>query len=165
MGSHFFIVSYGIFVFLVQNLAEFVSPKYDEDGNPVEGASAAPKQEEAEDAMSEMSLSSDEDDDEAEIFPEWLEVQITHTSRAMMLQWARWARWNLKIKEEEKRENQRELMRQQRDREEGVAAINPALMQGMGGSTRATSRRGISIMNTDLNPDDDRGIDIDGEDI
>merc|ERR1719263_896400 len=34
-GSHFFVVSYGIFVFLVQNLAEFVSPKYDEDGNPL----------------------------------------------------------------------------------------------------------------------------------
>lgn len=28
-----------------------------------------------------MELSSDEEDDEGDTYPEWLEVQITHTSR------------------------------------------------------------------------------------
>jgi hypothetical protein len=150
--------------------------KYDEDGNPIEGgeASAAP---DAMDEMSEMSMSSDEEDDEAEIFPEWLEVQVSHTSRAMMLQWARWARWNLKIKEEEKVEARRAAMAKERAREEGAVDVTflanmstgggavgmstgagAARGTGRGGSQR--SRKGASFASQ---PQDDMGINIDGE--
>lgn len=48
-------------------------------------------------------ISSDEDEGENEVYPEWLEVHITHSSRAMMLQWARMAKNNLKRKAEESR--------------------------------------------------------------
>lgn len=56
------------------------------------------------DESRDYELSSDEDDDEGDTYPEWLEVQITHTSRAMILQWARWAKHNIKIKDEEKKD-------------------------------------------------------------
>lgn len=138
--------------------------KFDEDGNPIE--SAAPAGDAAGDAadeMSEMSMSSDEEDDEAEIFPEWLEVQVSHTSRAMMLQWARWARWNLKIKEEEKIETRRAAMAKERARETGVVDVNFLTNAKLPGKEQAGGR-GTRLVNNDSRFGDDMGINIDGED-
>ena len=45
----------------------------------------------------EFSDDSDDDEDEqGEIFPEWLEVHISYTTKSQMLLWARMARQNLR---------------------------------------------------------------------
>jgi len=59
-------------------------------------------------------MSSDEGEDEGETYPEWLEVQISHTSRWMILQWTRWAKANMRMREEEKKEQMRAHMDMQK---------------------------------------------------
>jgi hypothetical protein len=44
---------------------------------------------------SDASLDNDLDDDPADVFPEWTEVEITQTGRMMLLAWARRAAWGL----------------------------------------------------------------------